>query len=426
MILLLFSIPIIVVLAESLCLTPLVIVTAMMTPILTGYWIIDQSQGANVTVAYVGGLLCLLCGYYVPRLLLPASCSGKSEGNVISQQDSVGRALRILIAVVFAFVIYHLMVGGIPLFSADPEIARFDVTSSGLFGIPSRMFLFGLPFVVLMTTVASMRNLVTISGKMLNFIWVCYFISSAFSGFKSSLFTVVIIFLFARSAGKEPVRVKWMLSARGLIAVGSILGSVFYVGSLYGSLRFDSLAGFEDYFLARSTVIAAEPGYYALTDYGTAGRDAVQYQKDFRFYFDEYLPEGTQDDADNHLPLDKSVSSQLYGGQELIVSVTVGAFPEMFVNIGDAAYAGMFGLGVLFFLIYRKARSCRSVFGCGIYSGVLYWMCVYITNGNLIYYVFNLGFVMTMLYAVFLLARVAMPQDATQVTASDALPAAGR
>lgn len=408
-VLLISTIPLIIVLAaESLCLTPLVVVCGILMPIMFGYRIIDRSQGSNVTLTYVAAILCLLCGYYAARLLSPRIAVNLAKRQENARRDKM--PMRVLITVVFAFVIYHLVVGGIPLLSADPEIARFNITSSGLFGIPSRMFLFGFPFIVLTTTVAAIRTLPGISRKMLLIVWGAFLLASVSSGFKSSLLSVVITFLLACAVAGKPVRIKRILSAQGLVIVATIVGSVFYVGSRYGTLHIENLAEFENYAIARSTVIAAAPGYYALTDYKTAGFNDVQYLTDFRYYLGEYLPGASHQDT-GVMPLDKLVSSLLYNNQrDFIVSVTVGAFPEMFVNMGTAAYLGMFILGIIFYVIYRRARASSSLFGSGVYASVLYWMCVYVTNGSLIYYVLNLGFTITMLYLVFVMARVTTRQ----------------
>lgn len=403
MIILICAVPIIVLTVESFCLTPMVLVSLVVTPVGIGYWMIDQGQGTNFSFVYIGALLCLLFGYYAAQWLFQVSACKTNGGCEIDQGRKVERVLRVLIIVVFAFVIYHLLLGGIPLLSDNPEIARFNVTSSGLFGIPSRMFLFGLPFVVLMATIAAKRALVAISRMVLISIWGFYLLASLFSGFKSSLFTAFIVFLLAQAIAGEPVSIKKIFSLQGVTVCAAILGSVFYVGSLYGTLNLDSLTGFEAYAVARSTVIAAEPGYYAITDFGTDGRWANQYLTDFRYYIDEYLPNGPQSSSDT-MPLDKLISYLLYyapiGDSDSIVSVTVGAFPEMFVNMGNIAYLGMLFLGFLFYLIYRKAMTSRSIFACGAYSSVLYWMSVYVANGNLVYYVLNMGFVIVMLYIV--------------------------
>ena len=66
------------------------------------------------------------------------------------------------------FIIYHYLVLGIPILNPDFDLRRFMVASSGLFGFPSRISIYG-PAVIIFFSIAYFSS-GWISGKKLIFI----------------------------------------------------------------------------------------------------------------------------------------------------------------------------------------------------------------------------------------------------------------
>src|SRR5439155_18948606 len=98
--------------------------------------------------------------------------------------------------VVVAGTLAHFAVGGIPLLSSNVEIARLDVTASGLLGIPGRIYLFGIPLALAACLrgerIGSRAAFSTWQSRLL---LATFVISRILSGFKSGLLEVVVITL---------------------------------------------------------------------------------------------------------------------------------------------------------------------------------------------------------------------------------------
>jgi hypothetical protein len=92
---------------------------------------------------YLGlGLVCIFAGLALARVrslqrpVVPATRPSAST-------DLDRRILFCYVSITGAFIAYHYLVGGIPLLQENILLARFDNTSSGLFGLPGRFNLFG-------------------------------------------------------------------------------------------------------------------------------------------------------------------------------------------------------------------------------------------------------------------------------------------
>ena len=61
-------------------------------------------------------------------------------------------SLNAAILIFFFFIFYHYLMVGIPLFSSDIDVSRFSSNNSGLFGIPSRIAVYG-PYIILYSSI---------------------------------------------------------------------------------------------------------------------------------------------------------------------------------------------------------------------------------------------------------------------------------
>jgi hypothetical protein len=302
---------------------------------------------------------------------------------------------------------YHFFVSGVPLFSEDVETARFDFTSSGLFGIPGRMFLFGLPFTVLLVSIAAVRKLVPVSRELLYFVWVSYIATGLLGGFKSGLVAVLTIMLLARSVVGRPLSLR-----RAVVGwrVFVIVGALIYCGLIafrYRSLGLTSPGDVMPYLAERATTSAAAPGYLVFSRYGTDGTGGAHYAQDATYFLGKYLPFIFPDDGIT-LPFDKTVSAALYNtpisGKAFIVPVTVGAFPELVSNVGvGAAMTGMFLVGAFISYFLSRAQRSAGAFQSALLALTVNRLQIYVLNGNLVYTCLNLvliGLLLFGLYAV--------------------------
>ena len=275
---------------ESAKLTPLVVTSVSLTPVLLGYAELDALNGTSTALMYCGAVSCLVVGHLVHqswrRLRRPAAPVPNPEE--LPSRSAPGVILFSCIVVILTF--YHFFVSGIPLFSEDVEIARFDFTSSGLLGIPGRMFLFGLPFTVLLMSIAAFRRLVPVSRKLLYFVWLSYIATSLLGGFKGGLVAVLTILLLARSVVSRPLSLR-----RAVVGwrVFIIVGALIYCGLISFRYRSLGLTGPGDvipYLAARATTSAAAPGYLVFSRYGTDGTGGDHYAQDATYFLRKYLP----------------------------------------------------------------------------------------------------------------------------------------
>ena len=378
---------------ESARLTPLVVTSVSLTPVLLGYAEKDAANGTSTAMIYCAAVVCLLLGHMCHQKAratrLPPAVPGVSR-----PANTSTRGVTVFSGIVITLTFYHFYASGVPLLSEDVETARFDFTSSGLFGLPGRMFLFGLPFTVLLVSTSAFRRLVPVSRWLLYSVWTSYIATSLLGGFKGGLIAVLTIMLLARSAVSRPLSLRQaVVGWRVLVVIGALL----YCGVISFRYRSLGLTGPEDvlpYLAARATTSAAAPGYLVFSQYGTDGSWGEHYLQDGDYFLKKYLPFMFDDDCVT-LPFDKTISAALYhtptSGRSFIVPVTVGAFPEMVSNIGVwPAMAGMFLVGFWMSYFISQAQRSQRAFTAAFFALVVNLLQIYILNGNLVYTCFNL------------------------------------
>lgn len=379
---------------ESAMLTPLVVTSISLTPVLLGYAELDALNGTSTALMYCIAAGFLLVGYLVQQSWNRLKRPPAPAPNLDSLSRRSDRGIIVFACLVVTLTFYHFLVSGVPLLSDEVETARFDFTSSGLFGIPGRMFLFGLPFTVLLVSTAAFRKLAPVSRELLYFVWLSYVATSLLGGFKGGLVAVLTIMLLARSVVSRPLSLR-----RAVVGwrVFVLIAALLYCGLIsfrYRSLGLTSPGDVIPYLAARATTSAAAPGYLVFSQYGTDGTGGAHYAQDANYFLPKYLPFVFSDDGVT-LPFDKTVSAALYrtpiSGRTFIVPVTVGAFPELVSNVGlGAAMIGMFLIGT--FISYFVSRSQRSggAFQSALFALAVNLLQIYILNGNLVYTCLNL------------------------------------
>ena len=405
---------------DSAKLTPLVVTSVSLTPVLLGYAELDALNGTSTTLMYCAAVGLLVIGHLIhqswSRLRRPAAST--ADLNHLPRRSTPGVVVFSCVVIILTF--YHFFATGVPLLSEDVETARFDFTSSGLLGIPGRMFLFGLPFTVLLVSVAAFRNLVPVSRTLLYFVWVCYIATGLLGGFKGGLVAVLTIMLLARSVISKPVSLRRaVVGWRVLVIAGALL----YCGLIsfrYRSLGLTNPSDVIPYLAARATTSAAAPGYLVFSRYGTDGTGGDHYAQDATYFLGKYLPFVFTDDG-TALPFDKTVSAALYNtpisGKAFIVPVTVGAFPELVSNVGiGGAMTGMLLIGVFISYFVSRAQQSRGAFQSALFALTVNLLQIYILNGNLVYTCFNLILVGLLLFGLYCVCHIpwVFPSDSAR------------
>lgn len=373
---------------------PIAWTTTHMTLTAIGLYLLDSANKWY----YIFGIMLFLFGYWVMvRLILKISHSIK----LVSQSETAKFTVRTLAiwitsSAVFGLVGYHFAVGGIPLFSDGIEIDRFNFTSSGLFGIPGRMYMMGLPLLLVYISIIRSR---TVVHKSINVVyvltWVVFITSRIFSGFKGSLLEVVLTIMFIHAIENKPISVyNKRLFTYALVLFSSLLFAGLIAGrygATYGIDFMDSIA----YLLDRMTTIAAQPAEYVMSAAEKHTMDSSYsgyYFQDFAYILKKYLRISLVEG--DVFTLEKTVSAGLYGvplsEDYFIVPVTIGAFAETFINFGlIGTYFVMFFYGILYAYFIGQAIRSTNIYIATLYGyGVL--IChSYLTKGGLIYFLTN-------------------------------------
>ena len=140
-----------------------------MAQILVGHAMLDQILEGSFWWAYALSAIAVIAGYY---LVTPRYATAHQLAMHAPREQLLARKTLVAFAgVISFFVAYHFIVGGVPLLSADVELARFNFSGSGLFGIPGRMYLFGLPFLVTYASYVAARDPDANVLRLRNLLW---------------------------------------------------------------------------------------------------------------------------------------------------------------------------------------------------------------------------------------------------------------
>jgi len=406
-ILLILLIPIVTLCLESARLTPLVVTSLYLTPILFGYAELDARNDTHTSLLYCAAASCFIVGYLTHEKFRHRRRALIASSDRLHSPSRTAPGLRLFGWIVVMLTAYHFVVAGVPLFSADIETSRFDFTSSGLLGIPGRMFLFGLPFTVLLVTVASGGKLLQVSRAFVIFAWCAYAAANLLGGFKGGLVSVLTTMLLARSITSRPLSLRRMVVGWRIVVIVIALLYGGVISLRYRSLGLNSPADVVPYLAARATVSAAEPGYLVFARFGTDGTGGELFTQDTKYFLTKYLPFLPLEQS-VAFPFEKTISAALsrtpISSTAFIVPVTIGAFPELVANLGiGIALSGMFLIGVVLSHLVSRAQRCTTALKGALFALAVYFLQIYILNGDLVYSFLNLslmGVLLLLLYGV--------------------------
>ena len=172
---------------------------------------LSEPNEAWVALALLGAASAFLLGYW------PAARREQRR-----RPSAVGITATLSNGFVWATVIaagvlgvYHLLASGIPLFSDSIETERFSFTSSGLWGIPGRMYLFGIPISWLVAlTNGSAREGRIWSYKPLQLATGFLVLTSLLGGFKGDMISLAVFVFASLNALKAKHWAVWKVLAR--------------------------------------------------------------------------------------------------------------------------------------------------------------------------------------------------------------------
>jgi hypothetical protein len=401
---------VILVLRSALSVAHVIILPAV--PLALGCWLlVGESRSQAATAAWFTASLAVIgIGYLVARRFAyaapsagPAASRGRAGPKLRLGEDGGRRYVLILVSFAAFFTLLHFAADGIPVLSHNVETRRFEFGRS-LFGLPGRMYLFGMP----LATGAALararqlgvrwhRDRVTVAAISI------FTVSRLLSGFKGGLLEVLIVLMIAVALVQGPVTSVANILRRYLpLGIAAVIG-VFLVGSLYSSYRAQRRS-LPEAILARATTSAALPGVLVF-ERRLLANPSSSIGVDTRYFAKKYFSVG----AGYPYAFGRLVASTIFHvGPEsgaYTAPVTYGAFPELAYDFGLApALIAMFGLGALLALLQRIAQ--RATLG-GYVICLASALAVYdfVNKGGLIYMCINWAIMTGMLLVA---ARIGM------------------
>lgn len=299
---------------------------------------------------------------------------------------------------------YHFYKSGIPLFSPSIETSRFDVTASGLLGIPGRMYLFGIPIAWSWATVsAKKRGIRARDSRAWILATIVYFVVSIFSGYKSGLVGFLTNVIVVQSICHAPARRLFVLLRKYWYAPLAALGYAVYTAVRYQSVQ-DSDQSVLQQFVTRMTVSGIEPKALLLS--GDLPRAPFQWLKEIEYYLLKYSGNSTGDLS----VTEKTVSAAIYGtpsgDASWLPPVTIGGIPELIFLFGvPVAVIICFILGFAVASFPRLVERGSIPLGSFLASGAIF-ISYWLSRGNAAYYSINFLVVFVMYLVIRRVARI--------------------
>lgn len=212
-------------------------------------WVAVTRWNMFVTAPYYMAFLALillfaLCATAIERPL--ASLAARRAAGTLPRFRTPFSARELdalMITVVALSVLHYIRLGEIPLLSANIDVLRFEVSDSGLFGIPSRGATVGP--ILLLACVCAAWSSMTSRMRLVHIVVIV--LLSAIRGHKSALVEYVLYVLLV---------VPWVLRADRVFLAGAagVLSGIFVYMSTASYATVDAQYGFLDYIAARSAL----------------------------------------------------------------------------------------------------------------------------------------------------------------------------
>lgn len=315
-----------------------------------------------------------------------------------SQDGAYSAALILTWIVVASLAAYHFVAAGVPLLMADVELARFNFTGSGLFGLPGRTVLFGVAvlFFLASRTHGEVDERRTYGARIaLGLSFMTFAASRMLMGFKSGMLEVFALILFVEGTRANPPNVLKAFRRYSLpLAV-----AVVYATSVAGLYRTVTSSGLStgEYFIRRMTLEAAQPGLYVLQRREVLSPyPGESLYDDIRYYFPKYAGFTPVGEA----AFTKVVASEILAVPSRYASdsvpVTIGAFARLVYDFGVlAGITGMFLLGWLFRSLELRVPRTGSPRSAAVVLAALWGVHDYLTKGDVIFSFLNWGMMLT-------------------------------
>lgn len=291
---------------------------------------------------------------------------------------------------------YHIAIVGPPIFASDIEVSRFDFTSSGFFGIPGRMYLFGTTFAWIIASA---------NAQALGRRWRTYtpwkmatgilLILALLSGFKGELLATAVVLMCTYVVISGRTLRLGTLIIRYWWALVPPVAYFLLVAGLYQTYASSGKSTLQLTW-ERLTVVAAEPTQFALTYFDSFDGGLAS---DFAYFLTKYVGQSVA----GRYTFERAVSAAILNiapeSSAWAPPVTVGGFAESAAFFGvPAALSAMAMCGfILGWLTTLRVYSATRLTIAAVVSWAIYtWML----KGGLAYHVLNFSIVLLMLLSI--------------------------
>lgn len=214
----------------------------------------------TVIIAFCIGMM--IGHYQFTKLKGPFAQDSIDNLSISSHKHSLIRA-----SIVFGlFIVYHYSIAGVPFFSHEYEMKRFLVASSGLFGIPSRISVYGPIIITIFSLLYFSKNVLShreIAG-ILFLSLLCFWLTGHKSSVVAFIYSIICIYRYIDEAVHKR---HFFVIFAGLFVI-SLASVAIQLPYFYSLENF----GFWDYIKVRLSFISIHPLifiYYDAPDIST-------------------------------------------------------------------------------------------------------------------------------------------------------------
>ena len=147
----------------------------------------------------------------------------------LKKRNQHNRMLLLFVAFITLGVIYHYAVGGMPIFSPNIITDRFDNNTSGLFGLPGRINLFGTYFAFFLAAISFLSTGDLKTKRIAIYSAVLLLVSLALGGNKGNIIQFIAAVIFLSPYATKPINSYIQIKHKGFNLKYYILGAAIAV-----------------------------------------------------------------------------------------------------------------------------------------------------------------------------------------------------
>ena len=306
-------------------------------------------------------------------------------------------------------VVYHYLVGGIPILSEDLIQERFQQDRSGLFGIPGRITMYGPVFMIFLASAYS-QMVANRSARIKTFLVWSYALAALSlipNGDKSSLIVVMQVFIVAKTYYTNPrfqERINYkILALFGCMAVLIVI--------LVAGLQMQSKSepkGLNEFLFVRIFYLSGWPFYHTIEHFiPKFGNGWGEYLLRDANYLLGVVGLGSGDLMNTSMLLSADMRGVALSSDTFVVAVTNTVFGQLYMDFGVSGIAlGGFLFGCLAMILFDVGRMTRSIYLRALVYFAQYLMIIVATKGNAVYAMGSTSFALVFILGIIIVAKL--------------------